>query len=389
MAWTGDPNDRIARIEVWSPCFELATPLVLGGIVVDRRDFVVVRITTGLGLVGTAYALTRGAPIGHVLIDLVAPLVMGQRLEWPTATMASLRKRLFHIGTEGILCRALSIVDVCLWEIAAKAAGEPLWRLLKGDPDRSIPLALIAPYIDPTESDTDYADRIASAVSGGYLFAKVYPNVAGPAMGRRLEELRRRLPPGVGIVVDAGWSWDCARDALRACESWEPAELAWIEDPFASDSIEELLELRAGLGCPLAMGDEVSSPSFLGGLVRRRAVDILRLDVMAAGGISGVLELVHQARRRRITVAPHIYAEYHRHLAFAVAGIEPLERYPVGSSTWPTHVFLELDQPIAPPQITRPTEPGLGVQFDWDAVAFHSTESHEVDAKEGHWTHSP
>ena len=101
---------------------------------IRSREYVVVResLTTS-GLEGVAWSLTRGAPMAQVIDSLVAPLAVGQDAFAIPALLERFEQQLSLLGTDGLVQRAISLLDIALWgDIRGKAFGAPVWRLLGG-----------------------------------------------------------------------------------------------------------------------------------------------------------------------------------------------------------------------------------------------------------------
>lgn len=386
-------DTTIERIETWYLRVPLETPITLGEMVIAHRDFVIVRVGTAAGAEGVAYSLTRGAPLDLVLADVVAPRLLGRDALDPAARRDELVRGLVMLGAVGLVGRALSLVDICLWDIKARLAGLPVWRLLGGGdgsgttPDSSGPAApaaerghtpviMVAPYARPGEEDAAYAERLVGPAARGYGTLKLYPMPDPAAMRARLAAVRRRLGERIGLVVDMSWTFRTVAQAIEAVGMWEDLGLAWVEDPFPADEWRSIRALSEAVDTPIGVGDEVSVPSVVERLVSERAVDLVRLDATSMGGLTGFAALRRQAESAGLPVSPHAYGEIHQHCVFGWGGVSPVELFAPDSPTWGTGRFLcrQLDaDPSAEPaiphgELAAPRAPGLGLEFDWPAV---------------------
>lgn len=374
-----EPHSVIERVEAWHCRVPLETPLTLGDLLIDRRDFVVVRMQSSGGLDGVAYALSRGAPVDLVVTELLAPLLLGRNPFDIPRRVDELSRGLVALGPVGIVQRAISLIDICLWDIKAKAAGMPVWRLLGGYRDEA-PVMLVAPYADANESDGAYAARLAELAKRGYVAIKLYPVADPRTMASRLEALRAVLGARIGLVVDMAWSWRTAKQAIDAVRMWEDFDLAWVEDPFPASAWPSIRALANAVRTPIGAGDEVSVQAVMDLLIAERAVDLVRLDATTIGGFSQFAAVRESASRAGYSTSPHAYPEIHRHCVFAWPGVGPIEMFPVGSPTWGASRFLGLETDLANDRTTipAPIEPGLGLEVDWAAVSALSTRSTAV-----------
>jgi L-alanine-DL-glutamate epimerase-like enolase superfamily enzyme len=359
----------IQQLETWYCRIPLETPIVLGDMVISHRDFVVVRLRTRSGAEGVAYSLTRGAPLDLVLSELIGPRLLGRDALDTAGRHEELTRGVVMLGAVGLVGRAISLVDIALWDLKGRLAGLPVWRLLGGY-RQSAPVLLVAPYAGADESDDAYAERLAPFASRGYATIKLYPMTDPEAMRQRLTVIRQHLGTGIGLVVDMAWSFRSAADAIAAVRMWEGFDLTWVEDPFPPDEWRSIRALSDAVATPIAVGDEVSVRATTERLIDERAVDVLRLDATSIGGFTGFDSLRDQAVRAGYVVSPHAYAEIHQHCVFGWPGVEPVEIFLPGSPTWGASRFLshELDLSDGSRELAAPTEPGLRLQIDWKAV---------------------
>ena len=359
----------IDRVEVVLCRVPLETPVDLGIITVEHRDFVLVRIRTADGVEGVAYALTRGAPTDLVITDLLAPVLLGKDALSIDERVDEMRRAMVTLGPVGIVGRAISLLEVCLWDIRAKTASEPVWKALGGSGEPADAL-LVAPYSSPTESHAAYAERLAPLAAKPYSIIKLYPLADSEAMADRLAALRRTLGDDVRLAIDMAWLWRSSDESIAAVRRWAEYDLTWVEDPHVADDWPTIKALTDAVTTPIAVGDEVSVRAVSESLVREGAVDVLRLDATTIGGLGVFSEIRDLARSSGLRTAPHAYGEIHRHVVHAWPDVGPVELFPPRSPTWGVSRFLEeLVLPDGASSIEAPTEPGLGLHIDWDAVA--------------------
>lgn len=362
-------DTTIDRVESWYVRVPLATPIRLGDMVIAHRDFALLRIRTAGGLDGVVYSLSRGAPLDLVLTELIGPRILGREALDTRGRREDLARSVINLGTVGLVGRAMSLVDIGLWDIVGQEAIMPVWRLLGGT-RTTAPVLLVAPYALDGESDEAYAERLAVVAARGYQTLKLYPMPDPAAMGRRLAAIRSRLGPQIRLVIDMAWSFRTALDAIAAVRSWAPYDLTWVEDPFPAEEWANIKALADAVDTPIAVGDEVSVRGTTERLITERAVDVLRLDATSIGGFAAFDSLRDQAALAGLTVSPHAYGEVHQHCVFAWPGTGPIELFAPDSPTWGTGRFLarQLDAIEGTGEMHAPTEPGLGIAIDWAAV---------------------
>ena len=116
----------IACVETWAISFDLPRPIRVGGFVVSRRDYTVVRVTTVDGAFGVAYALTRGAPVDLLVADLLAPVALGHEASDIPGIMDRCSRAIVALGREGLLQRALALLDIALLDLGTRAGRSTL-----------------------------------------------------------------------------------------------------------------------------------------------------------------------------------------------------------------------------------------------------------------------
>jgi L-alanine-DL-glutamate epimerase-like enolase superfamily enzyme len=362
--------DRIARVDVWQARFLIDRPMQLGAIMVRERDFVAVRVLTDDGIHGSVYSLSRGLPVDVVIADTLAPALIGREF----ADARTLATSMGAIEPNDTVRRARGLIDLCLWDIQAKAAGVPIAECLGAAQGRP-KVMRVARQPEPGEVDADYADSLARTLRGADL-VKVYVPEGPRASSRFLGTIRAAIGPDVGLVVDVAWAWSRADDALALVSEWAAFDLSWIEDPFPIGDIESLARLTARSTTPIASGDEVTDSRLLIRLAQSRSVQRLRADVTLLG-IDGFRAVVEAAVEAGIAVSPHAYPEIHRHLVYGLEGVTPLEAFASDHQAWPVSLFarqVEATVDIA----ARPLAPGLGLELDVAVLERHALRSHHV-----------
>jgi L-alanine-DL-glutamate epimerase-like enolase superfamily enzyme len=282
------------------------------------------------------------------------------------------------LGLTGLVQRGMSMVDIGLWDIKARVAHLPLWRLLGGYRNEA-PIMLVDGYARDNETAVDFADRLGARAQQGFTAIKLANQADPDEMSARLTAVREAVGPGVALVVDIVWAWRDVQAAIDIAQRWAPARLAWIEDPFPPDFVSQTRRLKASIATPIGAGDEVSSPSTFEALLNQEAIDVVRLDATTIGGITGFAQVHARAAAAGYRVSPHIYPEVHQHCAFAWPSVEPVEMFPSGGAFDFSHQFvtagaLEFE---TPGRLRAPAREGIGMEIDWRTVEDH-TSRHSV-----------
>jgi len=279
-------SPRVTAVKTGTAVLPLPQPLRLGPLEIREREYAGVEVETDDGLVGSAYCLTRNAPVAACVERLVAPVVTGREAD-PEARFEDASRATVAIGRTGLVVRALGLVDVALWDIAAQAAGLPLWRLLGGDAAPAVPVMMVAAYPLADRSPESLAADVVRYGEAGYTLLKVARDPDPGRMRRLLEAAAAGLPAGARVVVDGGYGWRSSDEALAELAEWGETPLAWLEDPLVPEDAEGCGTIRRVGPHPVGVGDEVTHIATFRALIDAQALDVLRLivhPVLATGG---------------------------------------------------------------------------------------------------------
>lgn len=359
-------SPRVAAVRAGTAVLPLPSPLRVGPMVVTEREYAGVEVETDDGRVGTAYCLTRNAPVAACVERLVAPLVVGREVEperlWEDCSRANVA-----IGRTGLVVRAIGLVDIALWDVAAQAAGVPLWRHLGGN-DAVAPLMMVAAYPLADRSPESLAEDVVRYGAAGHTLLKVARDADRGRMRRLLEAAASGLPATARLVVDAGYGWRSSDEALAEIPAWGDTPLAWLEDPLVPEDAAGCAAVRRGCPHPIGVGDEVTHLSTFRALLDAGALDVLRLDVPAMGGITPARAVQALAAERGVRVSLHVYPEVSVHLAPLQAGtiVETFDRdLPDGNPLDPAHLLCRGGPVFRAGTVEAPEAPGLGFELDW------------------------
>jgi L-alanine-DL-glutamate epimerase-like enolase superfamily enzyme len=341
------------------------------------RPLDLMTISTDEGIEGHTFVGAPGEDIAHTLIRQVKPALIGQD---PLAI-----GRIWAMtGRRGLPATAQGAVDVALWDIAGKAAGLPLHRLLGTVKDR-IP-AYSSSFV---HRDTEtYVEEAIAYRERGFRGHKLHPLTqlrafAGADVPVTADiDLCERVRAAVGeefpLFLDSAWAYTYP-EAVRAGLAIQDLGYGWYEDPLPADDLYGYVRLKQQLSIPV-MATEVTEGGLtaLAPWVVERATDFLRGDVVLKGGITGMLKIAHLAEAFHLPCEVH--DAYHSlnnlatlHLALALPNCEWFEvlvphapgRYDLD------HLSYGLAEPIAIDRdgyATVPDRPGLGIDPDWDLL---------------------
>ena len=272
--------------------------------------------------------------------------------------------------------------EVAVWDLAARALGEPLWRLLGGRSERLLAYASSGELVEPEER----AARVVALRDAGVRAVKLrFHHADWRDDVAVVEAVRDAVGRDVELLVDAnqGWRmtgdrsprWDVAT-AAQCARALEPLGVFWLEEPLPTGDVDGYAALRRLTALRIAAGEMVRTAGEARDLLLRGGVDVIQPDVVLAGGLGGCRRVAAVADLCGRMFSPHTWSNglglvANLHLACAVSTC-PFVEVPHDPPAWtparrdwllPAPVEIAPDGTIAPPP-----GPGLGVEPDLDAL---------------------
>ncbi|MEM7407081.1 MAG: mandelate racemase/muconate lactonizing enzyme family protein [Pseudomonadota bacterium] len=318
-----------------------------------------VRVETDCGLVGwgEAFAYSCADAVRHAVEDLVAPALLGHDAADIEGASRHCQQSLHLFGRYGITMFAISGVDLALWDVAGKAAGQPVHRLLGGPGRLCIPAySSLFRYGNPDLVGT-YCER---STSDGYTAVKLHETTV-PAV----RAAREALGDGVPLMVDTNCPWT-PTEALAMARQFKPLDIHWLEEPvFPPEDHLALARVRRDSGVALAAGENHCTAFQFRDMLAAGAVDFVQPSVTKVGGITEFRKVATLADTSATQLMPH--SPYFGpgwlatlHLLAALPESGWIERFyvDVEASTSGTYITP------TPDGFRVPVEPGLGPDPD-------------------------
>lgn len=318
------PTERITAIETvrWE-----AQPNLL---------WVLIHTSSGAVGLGETYYLPRA--VEAVIHEFAADLLIDQPLSTITQHWNNLFSCIGFFGSRGAEMRAISAIDIALWDAFGKILGQPIYQLLGGSFRATIPVyntcVNAGKYFDWDHALEDAGSLASELLADGYLGLKLWPwdrfapqiyssATTGPAgwgaMGppgsylsldnltsglSMLEQVRQAVGNRMEILVEGHSRWDLNM-ALRICRAVEPLSILWMEDIIQSDSIEDLARLVNESRVPQAVSERFISRFPYREALQQAASHIVLIDVAWTGGLTEARRIAEQASTYHLSFAPH------------------------------------------------------------------------------------
>lgn len=291
--------------------FKLKQPLHFGRLIIAERTYCVVNVVLSNGVRGWSFSLDRSAPVREMIDNVVVPLYESVFEGSPVDAWDICLRSLHPALAAGAGLRALSLVDLAVYDALARSAGSSVTSYV-GAPEAQPTIFGIVGY-PPTMDAHAIEEEVRNAIRSGVGGVKL-PIAAGSVETRRRTEAAISAAEGLPVALDLAWTSQNAEGAARLVDG---LDLAWVEDPFTPGNINELVKLKGLLDVPLASGDEESHLYHPDVLLDAGAVDIIRLDATCQGGATRMLRLAPALKDVGIPVSWHMNTSVHLQLSGA------------------------------------------------------------------------
>jgi len=327
-------------------------------------DFCLIKVETDAGITGwgDAFCFQCRRPVAEAVKHMVAPRVIGRDASDVARISHDLQQGLHIFGRYGITMFAISGMDIALWDIAAKAAGLPLYRLLGGSGSAKVPAyASLFRYEDPEL----VADRCRHARELNYDYIKLHEVAVS-----EVRAAREASGEGIPIMVDVNCPWTLEK-AKEMALAFDAYDIHWIEEPInPPEDFDSLSTLRAETGVAVAAGENACTAFEFQKMLDAGAVDYAQPSVTKVGGITEFRKIASLCETNGVQIMPH--SPYFGpgflatlHLAQALPNPGMIER-----------IFIDPEADLYPGGIYDPVDgsygapggPGLGIEPDADVI---------------------
>jgi D-galactarolactone cycloisomerase len=371
---------KIVDVQVHVLKSALAEPFAFSQGWVRQRSATLVEVTTDAGLTGWGEAFAQGLEPPEIaaaaILHALKPLVLGAD---PRDTEV-LWHRMYHAtrdyGRKGSVVAAISAMDIAHWDLAGKAAGMPVHRLLGGaSRSRVEPYATGFYRIRGQGEAARLAEEAVCHHEAGFRLMKVKLGYGVDDDIACMRAIARAVEGrGVGFMIDTNHAYGRA-EALRLGRALAEYDLRWYEEPVVPEDLEGYREMRERLPMPIAGGENEHTLYGFRALLAAGAVDIAQPDIGSCGGITAARHIIALAQAHGVAVNPHVWGSAVAQAAsLQVIAAVPVAHHslfaagPVLEYDRSSHPFRE--QLVAEPLRQRdgwvdvPERPGIGVAID-------------------------
>ena len=356
------------------------------------RPTMLVQVHTDAGLIGLGESAAYGGSLESMDALIRGELraaIVGEDPFTVERLWSRMATRAHQRGRRGMLMMGISGIDIALWDIIGQATNTPLYRLLGGYRD-TLDVYASAGFYAGDKGIDELADEVGGYVERGFRWVKIKvgrnPDVmlnplhdmnasdyATVSFDEDVERVRaaQKAAGRARVAIDANNAWTPSV-ALKFMDAVGDRDIAWLEEPVATEDLAGSAELADALTTPIAGYEtETGLPGFRE-LIARRAVDIVQPDVIWTGGITESRKVAALAHAYHLPVIPHVFSS----AVSSIANMHFIASLPNGG-------LLEFDQNPNPlrsdlfeepltvdrnGQIRLPEGPGLGIRLNQETV---------------------
>jgi len=358
----------------------ISNPTKISTRALKQRHYVVVTAQQqGGSQVGIGYAYvgtSGGKSVATFIEEVLAPIVQ----EKDVSDIVNIWEAMFHesllIGRRGVALRAISAVDIALWDLAAKNAKLPLAEMLGGSL-KPIPAYASGGYYQPDKGSWTDAIReeIKFNLALGFKDHKI--KVGGLSVVEDAQRISAALEAisGTGrLAIDANNAYKSVNEAIKAAKTFEDSAgsdgIWWFEEPLSTEDIKGLAQVRARIDTQVATGEIAQTRHEFRAMIEEYATDIIQPDVGVIGGVTEYMRVVRAAETFNIPSAPHWHANIHAHLASASSACIVIEHFALEKDIYNFENLLtkETRMKTIDGFAIIPDREGLGIEIDESAM---------------------
>jgi L-alanine-DL-glutamate epimerase-like enolase superfamily enzyme len=353
------------------------------------RTYTLIKVLTDAGVfgIGEGYG-SPGVGVKEGVFEL-RPYFIGKDPLEIDALYAGLGQR--TDGSAHMLLRAVSGIEMALWDLAGKILNVPVVTLLGGKFRESVrmyhdegPRNLLEP-----SSCREWADKMKSDKAGwtGFKFGPPRSNAridrARDGSNRLLtskelrdirigfENCRNAIGEDYDIICHCHWEYDL-RTAIQLSEAIEPIKPMWLEDPMPPDFSESWVRLRSASKVPIGMGENLARRHGFKDFIINQGCDIVQLDIRNTGGLLESKKISDLADLFYLPMAAHDTGSIvcniaTVHWAASVRDFLAAETL-IGRGNWMDDVIVHEGPIVKDGHIAVPTKPGLGIELNKEVV---------------------
>lgn len=343
-----------------------------------------VRIHTDEGVTGLGETNAKPAPVEEMIHTIFADHLLGENPLNIERNWSAFYRNFNHHGCAGTEMRALSAIDIALWDILGKVSGLPLYRLLGGASREKVKIYnTCVGYLENRDRDRFIEDpeKLAEELlEQGITVMKIWPfdelsmdydgQYLSPEMLKKGSEPFRRIRSAFGntmeLVLEGHGRWNVT-SAVRIAKQLEEYELLWMEDLIPVNKVENIRALKDSTSLPVAASERLFTRYEYHQLLEAGAADIVIADPAWTGGVTETKKIASLSEIYGLPFAPHncggpVLHTLNTHLCTHVPNLWMMETVRAFYGSYYDEIVEGLPQ-VKDGYICAPEAPGLGIEL--------------------------
>ena len=283
---------------------------------VGAINYLWVRIHTDEGLIGLGESYPNAEAEAAVVHSRLAAVLLGRDPSEIDRLWADMFLSVSYSGWAGAEMRAISAVDIALWDLLGKALDQPIYKILGGASRPAI--RIYNTCYDRVDFLSNPVELARQLLASNVKAMKIWPfdPIARETGGNHIsgEQLRKAIEPlrlireefgdaiDVAIEFHGFWNLPCAIKIAAALEQYQPM---WLEEMLPQDNMAAYAELARSTNLPLCVSERLMTRWGFRELLENRAAQIIMPDIAWCGGISEGKKIATMAETSYLPVAPH------------------------------------------------------------------------------------
>jgi len=353
---------KIQSILVRAVAGPMRRPLRTSIATVGIAPLLLVDLKTSGGIVGRSYLFTMSRqhlkPVA-ALVEAMAELLKGDAVA-PFVIERKLRARYALLGVHNMVLFAMAAIDLCAWDALGQALGQPVARLLGGEPQpipayNSTGLGIL--------KFRELAKEAEQLLAEGFSAIKLRLGRAeAKADLEALRAVKKAIGPGVTLMVDFNQALTVAEAVRRGRMIDEEGGVLWIEEPVRADDFAGCAKVAREVATPIQVGENFMGPEQMAQAIAAGCCDYVMPDAQRIGGVTGWMRAAALAQGAGLEMSSHLFPE----ASCQLLAVTPTRHW-LEYVDWADPV-LEEQVRIKDGRAIGPARPGLGMRWNEKAV---------------------